>query len=92
MLNASSWVFLSFTGHPSLRIEKNDLKSVTLLEAKVKVKDIAVSRERVTLQDVLHEGTFLSFCYYKHGFYANTFAEKLNGVMLKVFCLFPKRI
>lgn len=47
--------------HPSLHIEKNDLKSVTLLEAKVKVKDIAVSRERVTLRDVLHEGTFLSF-------------------------------
>ncbi|TNM87651.1 tyrosine-protein kinase RYK isoform X1 [Takifugu flavidus] len=44
--------------HPSLHIEKNDLKSVTLLEAKVKVKDIAVSRERVTLRDVLHEGTF----------------------------------
>uniref|UniRef100_A0A674MFE4 Tyrosine-protein kinase RYK n=1 Tax=Takifugu rubripes TaxID=31033 RepID=A0A674MFE4_TAKRU len=46
------------TNHPSLHIEKNDLKSVTLLEAKVKVKDIAVSRERVTLRDVLHEGTF----------------------------------
>lgn len=43
---------------PSLRIEKNDLKSVTLLEAKVKVRDIAVSRDRVTLRDVLHEGTF----------------------------------
>lgn len=42
---------------PSLRIEKNDLKSVTLLEAKVKVKDISVSRDRVTLGEVLHEGT-----------------------------------
>lgn len=53
---------LFLTDPPSLRIEKNDLKSVTLLEAKVRVKDIAVSRERVTLQDVLHEGAFLSFC------------------------------
>ncbi|XP_039618292.1 tyrosine-protein kinase RYK isoform X2 [Polypterus senegalus] len=43
---------------PSLRIEKNDLRSVTLQEAKAKVKDIAISRERVTLRDVLHEGTF----------------------------------
>ncbi|XP_061153088.1 tyrosine-protein kinase RYK isoform X2 [Syngnathus typhle] len=43
---------------PSLRIEKNDLRSVTLMEAKAKVKDIAISRERVTLRDVLHEGTF----------------------------------
>uniref|UniRef100_A0A8C4HVS1 Tyrosine-protein kinase RYK n=1 Tax=Dicentrarchus labrax TaxID=13489 RepID=A0A8C4HVS1_DICLA len=47
-----------FTGYPSLRIEKNDLRSVTLMEAKAKVKDIAISRERVTLRDVLHEGTF----------------------------------
>ncbi|XP_069069681.1 tyrosine-protein kinase RYK isoform X2 [Pleurodeles waltl] len=46
------------TSYPTLRIEKNDLKSVTLLEAKGKVKDIAISRERVTLQDVLQEGTF----------------------------------
>ncbi|XP_060934288.1 tyrosine-protein kinase RYK isoform X3 [Limanda limanda] len=46
------------TSYPSLRIEKNDLRSVSLLEAKSKVKDIAISRERVTLQDVLHEGTF----------------------------------
>lgn len=45
------------SGYPSLRIEKNDLRSVTLLEAKAKVKDIAISRERVTLRDVLHEGT-----------------------------------
>ncbi|XP_028300575.1 tyrosine-protein kinase RYK isoform X4 [Gouania willdenowi] len=44
--------------YPSLRIEKNDLRSVTLMEAKAKVKDIAISRERVTLKDVLHEGTF----------------------------------
>uniref|UniRef100_A0A9J7YNX4 receptor protein-tyrosine kinase n=1 Tax=Cyprinus carpio carpio TaxID=630221 RepID=A0A9J7YNX4_CYPCA len=44
--------------YPSLRIEKNDLRSVSLLEAKAKVKDIAISRERVTLRDVLHEGTF----------------------------------
>nr|DBA25841.1 TPA: hypothetical protein GDO54_010185 [Pyxicephalus adspersus] len=44
--------------YPTLRIEKNDLKSVTLQEAKAKVKDIAISRERVTLKDVLHEGTF----------------------------------
>ncbi|KAG9341580.1 hypothetical protein JZ751_019093 [Albula glossodonta] len=43
--------------YPSLRIEKNDLRSVTLLEAKAKVKDIAISRERVTLRDVLQEGT-----------------------------------
>uniref|UniRef100_A0A3Q3WJP5 Tyrosine-protein kinase RYK n=1 Tax=Mola mola TaxID=94237 RepID=A0A3Q3WJP5_MOLML len=49
---------LSQVGYPSLRIEKNDLRSVTLLEAKAKVKDIAISRERVTLRDVLHEGTF----------------------------------
>lgn len=42
--------------YPSLRIEKNDLRSVTLQEAKAKVKDIAISRERVTLRDVLHEG------------------------------------
>lgn len=48
----------SLTGFPSLRIEKNDLRSVTLLEAKAKVKDIAISRERVTLRDVLHEGIF----------------------------------
>ncbi|KAM4549442.1 tyrosine-protein kinase RYK isoform 2-T2 [Odontesthes bonariensis] len=46
------------TSYPSLRIEKNDLRSVTLMEAKVKVKDIAISRERVTLRDVLQEGTF----------------------------------
>ncbi|XP_013884544.1 tyrosine-protein kinase RYK isoform X1 [Austrofundulus limnaeus] len=44
--------------YPSLRIEKNDLRSVTLAEAKAKVKDIAISRDRVTLRDVLHEGTF----------------------------------
>ncbi|KAG7456607.1 hypothetical protein MATL_G00237520 [Megalops atlanticus] len=44
--------------YPSLRIEKNDLRSVTLMEAKAKVKDIAISRERVTLCDVLQEGTF----------------------------------
>uniref|UniRef100_A0A8C9S036 Tyrosine-protein kinase RYK n=1 Tax=Scleropages formosus TaxID=113540 RepID=A0A8C9S036_SCLFO len=44
--------------YPSLRIEKNDLKSVTMAEAKAKVKDIAISRERVTLRDVLQEGTF----------------------------------
>lgn len=48
-----------FTGYPSLRIEKNDLRSVTLMEAKAKVKDIAISRDRVTLQDVLHEGISL---------------------------------
>uniref|UniRef100_A0AAX7V4I4 Tyrosine-protein kinase RYK n=1 Tax=Astatotilapia calliptera TaxID=8154 RepID=A0AAX7V4I4_ASTCA len=46
------------TCYPSLRIEKNDLRSVTLMEAKAKVKDIAISRDRVTLRDVLHEGTF----------------------------------
>ncbi|MBW02766.1 Tyrosine-protein kinase RYK, partial [Eschrichtius robustus] len=45
-------------GYPTLRIEKNDLRSVTLLEAKAKVKDIAISRERITLKDVLQEGTF----------------------------------
>ncbi|KAM4738693.1 tyrosine-protein kinase RYK isoform 2-T2 [Anableps anableps] len=48
----------SVTSYPSLRIEKNDLRSVTLMEAKVKVKDIAISRDRVTLRDVLQEGTF----------------------------------
>uniref|UniRef100_A0A8C0XSV3 Tyrosine-protein kinase RYK n=1 Tax=Castor canadensis TaxID=51338 RepID=A0A8C0XSV3_CASCN len=48
----------SSSGYPTLRIEKNDLKSVTLLEAKSKVKDIAISRERITLKDVLQEGTF----------------------------------
>lgn len=50
-------------GYPSLRIEKNDLRSVTLMEAKAKVKDIAISRERVTLRDVLHEGIFFSLRY-----------------------------
>lgn len=45
-----------FPGYPTLRIEKNDLKSVTLAEAKAKVKDIAISRERVTLKEVLQEG------------------------------------
>lgn len=55
-------VFFIPAGYPSLRIEKNDLRSVTLLEAKAKVKDIAISRERVTLRDVLHEGAcFLLF-------------------------------
>ncbi|XP_073432633.1 tyrosine-protein kinase RYK isoform X1 [Dendrobates tinctorius] len=48
----------NLNGYPTLRIEKNDLKSVTLQEAKAKVKDIAISRERVTLKDVLQEGTF----------------------------------
>uniref|UniRef100_A0A8C3EYQ8 receptor protein-tyrosine kinase n=1 Tax=Chrysemys picta bellii TaxID=8478 RepID=A0A8C3EYQ8_CHRPI len=43
------------TSYPTLRIEKNDLKSVTLMEAKAKVKDIAISRERITLKDVLQE-------------------------------------
>ncbi|KAJ8375190.1 hypothetical protein SKAU_G00057700 [Synaphobranchus kaupii] len=48
--------------YPSLRIEKNDLRSVTLLEAKARVKDIAVSRERVTLRDVLQEeGRLVAF-------------------------------
>lgn len=56
-----SLCFSILAGYPSLRIEKNDLRSVTLLEAKVKVKDIAISRERVTLRDVLHEGTRLSY-------------------------------
>lgn len=51
--------FVGSSGYPTLRIEKNDLRSVTLLEAKAKVKDIAMSRERVTLRDVLQEGT----CY-----------------------------
>ena len=46
------------TSYPTLRIEKDDLRSVTLLEAKAKVKDIAISRERITLKDVLQEGTF----------------------------------
>lgn len=56
----ASLCFSILAGYPSLRIEKNDLRSVTLLEAKAKVKDIAISRERVTLRDVLHEGTRLS--------------------------------
>ena len=48
----------SSSGYPTLRIEKNDLRIVTLLEAKAKVKDIAISRERITLiKDVLQEGT-----------------------------------
>lgn len=46
------------SGYPTLRIEKNDLKSVTLMEAKAKVKDIAISRERITLKDVLQEGIY----------------------------------
>uniref|UniRef100_A0A8C9ER83 receptor protein-tyrosine kinase n=1 Tax=Pavo cristatus TaxID=9049 RepID=A0A8C9ER83_PAVCR len=46
------------TSYPTLRIEKNDLKSVTLMEAKAKVKDIAISRERITLKDVLQEGIY----------------------------------
>lgn len=46
------------SGYPTLRIEKNDLKSVTLLEAKAKVRDIAISRERITLKDVLQEGIY----------------------------------
>uniref|UniRef100_A0A8C2N3I5 receptor protein-tyrosine kinase n=1 Tax=Cricetulus griseus TaxID=10029 RepID=A0A8C2N3I5_CRIGR len=45
----------SSSGYPTLRIEKNDLRSVTLLEAKAKVKDIAISRERITLKDVLQK-------------------------------------
>ncbi|XP_074820277.1 tyrosine-protein kinase RYK isoform X4 [Natator depressus] len=49
---------MCYKSYPTLRIEKNDLKSVTLLEAKAKVKDIAISRERITLKDVLQEGTF----------------------------------
>ncbi|EHB06075.1 Tyrosine-protein kinase RYK [Heterocephalus glaber] len=48
----------SSSGYPTLRIEKNNLRSVTLLEAKAKVKDIAISRERITLKDVLQESTF----------------------------------
>lgn len=48
------------SGYPTLRIEKNDLKSVTLMEAKAKVKDIAISRERITLKDVLQEGIYSS--------------------------------
>uniref|UniRef100_A0A2K6BJH1 receptor protein-tyrosine kinase n=1 Tax=Macaca nemestrina TaxID=9545 RepID=A0A2K6BJH1_MACNE len=48
----------SSSGSPTLRTEKNDLRSVTLLEAKAKVKDIAISRERIALKDVLQEGTF----------------------------------
>uniref|UniRef100_A0A8K9WLK5 Tyrosine-protein kinase RYK n=1 Tax=Oncorhynchus mykiss TaxID=8022 RepID=A0A8K9WLK5_ONCMY len=51
-------MYFSLLGYPSLRIEKNDLRSVSLLEAKAKVKDISISRLRVTLRDVLHEGTF----------------------------------
>lgn len=50
--------FAGSSGYPTLRIEKNDLKSVTLMEAKAKVKDIAISRERITLKDVLQEGIY----------------------------------
>lgn len=60
-------LYFPFTGYPSLRIEKNDLRSVTLMEAKAKVKDIAISRERVTLRDVLHEGICLSWYLSKCG-------------------------
>uniref|UniRef100_A0A2K6NN03 Receptor like tyrosine kinase n=1 Tax=Rhinopithecus roxellana TaxID=61622 RepID=A0A2K6NN03_RHIRO len=42
----------SSTGYPTLWTEKNDLRSVTLLEAKAKVK------ERIALKDVLQQGTF----------------------------------
>lgn len=66
--------FVGSSGYPTLRIEKNDLRSVTLLEAKAKVKDIAISRERITLKDVLQEGIYflwifrfvakkISFCF-----------------------------
>ncbi|NWR81105.1 RYK kinase, partial [Centropus unirufus] len=56
--NATPVTSKCWSGYPTLRIEKNDLKSVTLMEAKAKVKDIAISRERITLRDVLQEGTF----------------------------------
>ncbi|CAN0343382.1 unnamed protein product [Lampetra planeri] len=46
------------TNYPSLKIEKNDLKPLNLPEAKSRVRDIAVARERVTLKQVLQEGTF----------------------------------
>jgi hypothetical protein len=59
-----------------LRIEKNDLKSVTLLEAKSKVKDIAISRERITLKDVLQEGIY----YLK------------NNLIKKFFFIFPSNV
>uniref|UniRef100_A0A8C5F9W5 Receptor like tyrosine kinase n=1 Tax=Gadus morhua TaxID=8049 RepID=A0A8C5F9W5_GADMO len=61
--------------YPSLRIEKNDLRSVTLMEAKAKVKDIAISRERVTLRDVLHEVTL------EHSL-IRTFGRIFNGLLL----------
>lgn len=48
---------ISITNYPTLRVDKKDLQSVTLLEAKTKVKDIAMSRERITLANVLQEGT-----------------------------------
>lgn len=35
------------------RRQKNDLRSVTLLEANAKVKGIAISRERIILKDEL---------------------------------------
>ena len=40
------------------RRQKNDLRSVTLLEASAKVKGIAISRERIILKDELQYGTF----------------------------------
>ncbi|EPY84817.1 hypothetical protein CB1_000443007 [Camelus ferus] len=57
-ISAQGEVPRTLSGYPTLRIEKNDLRSVTLSEAKAKVKDIAISRERITLKDVLQEGTF----------------------------------
>lgn len=59
------------SGYPTLRIEKNDLKSVTLMEAKAKVKDIAISRERITLKDVLQEGIYSAWdaCWLQCGVY-----------------------
>ena len=40
------------------------------MEAKAKVKDIAISRERVTLRDVLHEGTCLTCSVFPLSFFS----------------------
>lgn len=51
-------MIMAIVSHLKLIFQTRDLRSVTLLEAKAKVKDIAMTRERTTLKDVLPEGTF----------------------------------
>lgn len=84
-------VFSIPAGYPSLRIEKNDLRSVTLMEAKAKVKDIAISRERVTLRDVLHEGICIScslFLFFSVSLYSFFLLKKLPND----FCVLQKGV